>query len=56
MNGFLDMGGYGAFVWPSYALSAVVLAGILIVSLRQRRANRDALERLKSETGEENTP
>jgi heme exporter protein CcmD len=26
MSGFLAMGGYGAFVWPCFALAAVVLA------------------------------
>ena len=26
MSGFLHMGGYGAFVWPCFALAAIVLA------------------------------
>jgi heme exporter protein CcmD len=26
MSGFLAMGGYGAFVWPCFALAVVVLA------------------------------
>jgi heme exporter protein D len=34
---FFAMGGYGAFVWSSYALAAVVLALNLIVPLAQRR-------------------
>ena len=32
---FFAMGGYAAFVWPAYALAAIVLAGLLAVSLRQ---------------------
>ncbi len=39
---FLAMGGYGAYVWPSYVLSALVLAGFLWQSLRDlRRYERD---------------
>jgi heme exporter protein D len=34
---FLAMGGYAQFVWPAYALAAVVLVGLLAVSLRQLR-------------------
>ena len=34
---FLAMGGYAGFVWPAYALAAVVLVGLLAVSLRQLR-------------------
>ena len=34
---FLAMGGYAPFVWPAYALAAIVLVGLLAVSLRQLR-------------------
>lgn len=34
---FLAMGGYARFVWPAYALAAIVLVGLLIASLRQLR-------------------
>jgi heme exporter protein D len=34
---FLAMGGYAAFVWPAYGLAALVLAGLLIGSLRGLR-------------------
>ena len=37
VQNFLAMGGYAAFVWPAYALAAIVLVGLLIVSLRQLR-------------------
>jgi heme exporter protein D len=29
------MGGYGAFVWSSYAISAVILISLLIASVRR---------------------
>jgi len=35
---FLGMGGYGAFIWPSYGISAVVL--ILLVAFSLRRLHR----------------
>ena len=34
MSEFLAMGGYGAFVWPSYGLTAVIMVVLLIASLR----------------------
>ena len=34
---FLTMGGYAGFVWPAYALAAIVLVGLLALSLRQLR-------------------
>jgi heme exporter protein D len=34
---FLAMGGYAQFVWPAYALAALVLIGLLALSLRQLR-------------------
>jgi heme exporter protein CcmD len=30
---FFDMGGYGLFVWPSFAISAVVLVALYVRSL-----------------------
>jgi len=39
---FLAMGGYAGFVWPAYALAAIVLVGLLALSLRQlRKAEAD---------------
>ncbi len=52
MAQFLDMGGYAAFVWPSFAVTAVVLVGLLVASLRSLRAREAALESLK-QAGEE---
>jgi heme exporter protein D len=38
MAAFLDMGGYAAFVWPAWLLSAAILAGITFSSVRRLRA------------------
>ncbi|MGQ0662301.1 MAG: heme exporter protein CcmD [Pseudomonadota bacterium] len=40
---FLDMGGYALFVWPSYAISALVLAALAIASWRSLRAREAEL-------------
>ena len=35
---FLDMGGYGSFVWPAYLITAAVLiANLLLPRIRHRR-------------------
>lgn len=41
MNDFLSMGGYGAYVWPAYAVSAVTIAAVAVwIALRARSARR----------------
>ena len=50
MNNFLAMGGYAAFIWPAYGISALALVGMVWQSLAAWRAARkrlDALEREK---------
>ena len=32
LNEFLSMGGYGAFVWPSFGLTVAVLVGLWLQS------------------------
>jgi len=34
MAEFLEMGGYGAFIWPAYGAVALVLLGLWVVSRR----------------------
>jgi heme exporter protein D len=41
------MGGYAAFVWPAYAIAAIVLGGLACHSRRRYRAGSDALDRLQ---------
>lgn len=50
LSSFLDMGGYGAFVWPSFGLSALLLVGIFVISVRSLKANRVALAALNAES------
>ncbi len=50
MAEFLSMGGYGAYVWPSYGLSAVIMVVLLITSLRGLKTTENTFERLKAET------
>ena len=56
MQEFLDMGGYASFVWPSYGVTAVVMVGLLIASLRKQKsveATLAALEEKQEETSGE---
>ena len=43
---YFQMGGYAAFVWPAYAIAALVLIGFALSSWRRLRAAQRALERL----------
>jgi len=46
---FLAMGGYGGFVWPAYALAALLLAGLGWWALRSLRAERRAVQALEAD-------
>ncbi len=47
MNEILDMGRYGAYVWPCFALAAVVLAWNVVAARRLHTAARQhALRRV----------
>jgi heme exporter protein D len=37
VNALLDMGGYGAFVWPAYGVTALGLGFAIAVTLRAYR-------------------
>ncbi|MBY0512028.1 MAG: heme exporter protein CcmD [Rhodospirillaceae bacterium] len=45
---YLDMGGYAAFVWPAYGLSAAGLIGILVLTLRTLKARQKEFDALKA--------
>lgn len=51
MQDFLSMGGYGAYVWPSYGLTAVVMLVLLVASLRGLKSTQTEFDRLKALTG-----
>ena len=46
MAAFFDMGGYGGFVWPAYAIVAFVMVGLWIMSRRLQRTSSDELAAL----------
>ncbi len=50
INEFIAMGGYGAYVWSAFGISAVVLAGNVLLS---RHAERALLARLAERFEEE---
>jgi len=47
MAAFFAMGGYAAFVWPSYGLSALGIGAAVIVTLNSYRRTRVALALLE---------
>ena len=49
MFSFFEMGGYAVFVWPAYAVTAVVLVGLLWLSLRDGRRQRELMDVLSSD-------
>jgi len=50
---FIDMGGYGSYVWPSYLVTAVVMIIMLVASLRMLKANAATMEALENATKED---
>jgi heme exporter protein D len=51
MSEFFAMGGYAAFVWASYALSAAVLGGLTLASRARLKALEAELAALETEDG-----
>lgn len=47
------MGGYGEFIWPAYAVTLIVLVGLLAWSLRELCLNERTLRDLQSNGPEE---
>jgi heme exporter protein D len=57
MGDFFAMGGYGAYLWPSYAVFVVVLAiDALATRLRRRRVLAELRGKLKRREARETTP
>lgn len=48
VTAFFHMGGYAAFVWPSLALTVVVMGGLLLTTLRQLRWRQRRLAELEA--------
>lgn len=47
MTGYLEMGGYAAFVWPAYAIVAIVMAGLVAATWRDLARQRALLAALE---------
>lgn len=47
MAEFLDMGGYGGYIWPAYLFAGMVLATMTAATLRAFRASQKSLSGLK---------
>ncbi len=46
-DAFLHMGGYGAFVWSAYAVTAFGLIGALVLTWRGLKAREQEFDALK---------
>lgn len=47
MAEFFAMGGYAAYIWPSYGVTAVVMVALLLLTLRELRDNEATLKALE---------
>ncbi len=45
---FFSMGGYAAYVWPSYGVAGVILFWLLLASWRAARVGEAEVERLRA--------
>jgi len=48
---FFEMGGYAAYVWPAFGVGALVMIGLLVLSIRRLRLREAALKRLEAVGG-----
>lgn len=50
VDSFLAMGGYAAFIWPAFGITAVVLVGLAVLSRRSLKSRESTLARLQRQT------
>lgn len=50
MQEFLNMGGYGGYVWPSYLISAAVLGALAISVWRRGRSLSRRLKEIETKS------
>ncbi|MBR46680.1 MAG: heme exporter protein CcmD [Rhodospirillaceae bacterium] len=48
---FFEMGGYAVYVWPAFGVGAVVMIGLLVLSIRRLRLREAELKRLEAAGG-----
>ena len=51
LAGFFAMGGYGAFIWPSFGVTLVVLVLVWVESNRRLKRNERALAEMEKSLG-----
>lgn len=47
MSAVLDMGGYGAFVWPAYGVTALAITAAIVLTVRAYRRAKARLALLE---------
>jgi heme exporter protein D len=47
LRDFFEMGGYGAYVWPAYGVTALVMLALLVATLRRLSARQKAISELE---------
>ncbi len=50
IGSFLQMGGHGVFIWSAFALTAVIMAGLAVSTLRELRERQKTLRELEATT------
>ncbi len=48
LRAFLHMDGYGGFVWPAFAVTVLVMAALLMATLRSLKVREETLAALKA--------
>ncbi|KJS35115.1 MAG: hypothetical protein VR70_16320 [Rhodospirillaceae bacterium BRH_c57] len=51
MASYFDMGGYAGYVWPSYAVTAIVLVALFVATWRGLKNRERTLETLLATRG-----
>jgi len=49
---FFAMGGYAVYVWPAFAVAALVMAGLVATTLRTLRRRERELAEIETPRGE----
>lgn len=53
LSDYVAMGGYAAFIWPSYGVAVLLLAALFLLSARRLRAAECAL---RADTADRHLP
>ncbi len=52
MSQILEMGGYGAFIWPAYGVTVLALGGLIVWAVAGWRRAKARLAALENRAGE----